>query len=405
MLYLAYEAQRAALLPARLLAGVTRATLATLPDRLGESRPLRTAAAACELLMRAELTHRRPSFGIDSVQIAGASYDVVEEAVSRTPFGSLVHFRKIGAPAGPRVLVVAALAGHFATLLRDTVATLLPDHDVYITDWFNARDVPLDEGRFGLDDYIGHVVGYLETLGPGTHLLGVCQPCPAALAATAILAGRGSGCAPSSLTLMAGPVDTRNNPTAVNELATGTPLSWFEDNVIFTVPMGHPGAGRRVYPGFVQLSAFASMNIGRHIQQHVSLFRHLAAGEDADAEVISSFYDEYFAVLDLHADYYLETVDRVFMRHLLPKGELTWRGEKVDLSAITRTALMTVEGQRDDICGLGQTMAAHDLCSNVHPQRHRHHLQLGVGHYGVFSGRRWQQETYPLVRNFILQND
>jgi polyhydroxyalkanoate depolymerase len=405
MLYLAYEAQRAALLPARILAGITRSALDTLPADAADSRAARTLSAGCELLMRADLTHRRPAFGIEDVRLGAATHDVVEEVVHEGEFGSLVHFRKVGAPAGPRVLVVAALAGHFATLLRDTVATLLPDHDVYITDWFNARDVPLDAGRFGLDDYIGFLIDWLEFLGPGTHVLGVCQPCPAALAATAILAAQGSDSVPRSLTLMAGPVDTRNNPTAVNELATSTPLSWFEENAIFTVPLGHRGAGRRVYPGFLQVSAFVSMNLGRHVSQHLALFQDLAAGRNEDAETIASFYDEYFAVLDLHADYYLQTVDRVFMRHLLPKGDLTWRGEKVDTGAITRTALMTVEGERDDICGLGQTMAAHDLCSNVPQARHRHHLQLGVGHYGVFSGRRWRHETYPIVRNFILQND
>jgi poly(3-hydroxybutyrate) depolymerase len=405
MLYLAYEAQRAALLPARLLAGATKAALGTLPEGAAGRRPVKKIAAACELMMRAELTHTRPAYGIKSVQIGGSEYDVVEEVTHQTPFGALVHFRKIGAPAGPRVVIVAALAGHFATLLRDTAETLLPDHDVYITDWFNARDVPLQEGRFGLDDYIAHVIDYLELLGPGTHLLGVCQPCPAALAATAILAKRGSDSVPRSLTLMAGPVDTRNNPTKVNDLATSTPLRWFEDNVVFTVPLGHKGAGRRVYPGFVQLTAFASMNIKRHIQQHIALFRSRSAGEDDVAKVITDFYDEYFAVLDLHADYYLETVDKVFMRHLLPKGELTWRGELVDPSVITRTALMTVEGERDDICGLGQTMAAHELCSNVPARRHEHHLQLGVGHYGVFSGSRWRQETYPMVRNFIQRNE
>lgn len=405
MLYLAYEAQRAALLPARLLAGVTKSALDTLPAGVADSRVARTLGAGCELLMRADLTHQRPTFGIEDVQIGAATYEVVEEVAHQGEFGSLVHFRKVRAPAGPKVLVVAALAGHFATLLRDTVATLLPDHDVYITDWFNARDVPLDAGRFGLDDYIGYLIDWVELLGPGTHLLGVCQPCPAALAATAILAARGSQSAPRSLTLMAGPVDTRYNPTTVNDLATSTPLSWFEENVIFTVPLGHRGAGRRVYPGFLQVSAFVSMNLGRHVSQHLALFQDLAAGRDEEAENIASFYDEYFAVLDLHGDYYLETVDRVFMRHLLPQGDLTWRGEKVDTRAITRTALMTVEGERDDICGLGQTMAAHDLCSNVPQSRHRHHLQLGVGHYGVFSGRRWRQETYPMVRNFILQND
>jgi poly(3-hydroxybutyrate) depolymerase len=405
MLYLAYEAQRAALLPARLLAGMTKAALDTLPPGPGASRPVRTLDAACQMLMRADLRHTRPPFGIERVTAGRTTYDVVEEVARRTPFGQLLHFRKVGAPTGPRVLVVAALAGHFSTLLRDTVATLLPDHDVYITDWFNARDVPLDEGRFGLDDYVGEVIADLELLGPGTHLLGVCQPCPAALTATAILAARGSDCVPRSLILMAGPVDTRSNPTVVDQLATSTPLSWFEDNVIVTVPLGHDGAGRRVYPGFLQVGGFVAMNVHRHVSQQLTLFEELARGEDAVADVIKRFYDEYFAVLDLHADYYLETVDKVFMRQLLPKGELTWRGEPVDTTAITRTALMTVEGERDDICGLGQTMAAHDLCTNVPAKRHSHHLQLGVGHYGVFSGSRWRTETYPKVRTFILQND
>jgi poly(3-hydroxybutyrate) depolymerase len=405
MLYLAYEAQRAALLPARLMAGVTKAALDTLPPSRSQSKSIKTVAAACEMLMRTGLTHTRPPFDIDSVQLLGIEYEVKERVAHETPFGTLLHFEKIGAPPGPRVLVVAALAGHFATLLRDTIVTLLPDHDVYVTDWHNARDVPLKEGRFGFDDYVAHMIDYLELLGPGTHMFGVCQPCPAALAATALLAARGSDCVPKSLTLMAGPVDARQNPTVVNDLATSTDLSWFEDNVIFTVPLGHPGAGRRVYPGFVQLSAFVSMNSGRHIQQHGALFTDLATGNDSEATVIKSFYDEYFAVLDLHADYYLETVDRVFMRHLLPKGELVWRGEKVDPGAITTTALMTVEGERDDICGLGQTMAAHDLFTNVPQSRQRHHLQAGVGHYGVFSGRRWRAEIYPMVRTFIAQND
>jgi polyhydroxyalkanoate depolymerase len=405
MLYLAYEAQRMATLPARLAAGVTKAALGTLPDSLAASESIRSISAGCELLMRAGLTHKRPPFGIDEVQIARKHHAVTEEVVHQTPFGALLHFRKDGAPAGPRVLVVAALAGHFSTLLRDTVAALLPDHDVYVTDWFNARDVPLEDGRFGFEDYVGHLIDWLELLGPGMHLLGVCQPCPAALAATAILAARGSAGVPRSMVLMAGPIDTRINPTAVNDLATRTPLTWFERNAISTVPFGHQGAGRRVYPGFLQLSAFAGMNIGRHVQQHATLFRELADGHTEDARVITDFYDEYFAVLDLHADFYLETVDRVFKRHLLPRQQLTWHGERVDPAAITNTALMTVEGERDDICGLGQTMAAHELCSALPPIRQRHHLQLGVGHYGVFSGRRWRQETYPMVRSFILQND
>ena len=354
--------------------------------------------------MRAELTHVRPAFGIKTVQIGGMQYDVVEEVAHQTAFGTLAHFRKIGAPPGPRVLIVARAGRAFrhpaARHRRDPAAGPRRLHHRLV----QRPGCAAVAGRFGLDDYVAHVIDYLELLGPGTHMLGVCQPCPAALAATAMLAKRGSDCVPRSLTLMAGPVDTRMNPTKVNDLATSTPLSWFEDNVIFTVPLGHKGAGRRVYPGFVQLTAFVSMNIKRHYPAaRRALSLTWPMGSDAEAKVISDFYDEYFAVLDLHADYYLETVDKVFMRHLLPKGELTWRGEPVDPSLITRTALMTVEGERDDICGLGQTMAAHELCTNVPPRKHEHHLQLGVGHYGVFSGRRWRQETYPMVRNFIVQ--
>jgi poly(3-hydroxybutyrate) depolymerase len=325
--------------------------------------------------------------------------------VARTPFGDLVRFRKVGDPPQPRVLLVAPLSGHFATLLRGTVQTLLPDNDVYITDWRNAREAPVAEGVFGFDEYVAHVIAFLETIGPGAHLISVCQPCAHALAAVALMAEDDHPATPRSLTLMAGPVDTRINPTAVNQLATNHPIAWFEKELISTVPPRFAGAGRRVYPGYVQLTAFMLMNLGRHVEAHVDMYTMLATGRRDEAETSKTFYDEYFAVLDLTAEFYLETVSRVFQEHLLPKGELVWRGRKVDPGAIRKTALLTVEGERDDICSVGQTVAAHDLCTGVFANRKRHHLQPGVGHYGVFSGRKWSTQIYPLVRNMILATD
>jgi polyhydroxyalkanoate depolymerase len=297
---------------------------------------------------------------------------------------------------------VAPLSGHFATLLRGTVETLLPENDVYITDWRNARDAPLNAGHFGFDDYVAHVIEFLEAIGPGGHLIGVCQPCAHALAAVAIMAEDDHPATPLSMTLMAGPVDTRVNPTKVNDLAVSRPIDWFERELIATVPARYAGAGRRVYPGFVQLTAFMLMNLGRHVDAHVDLYAHLAARRTAEADTAKAFYDEYFAVLDLTAEFYLETVSRVFQEHLLARGELVWRNRRVDPRAIRRTALFTIEGERDDICSVGQTVAAHALCANIFANRKRHHLQPGVGHYGVFNGRKWQTQIYPLVRNLIL---
>jgi poly(3-hydroxybutyrate) depolymerase len=347
------------------------------------------------------LTHERRPFGIHAVPTTSGVVDVVEEVVERTPFGALLRFRKDMEVEDPKVLVLAPLSGHFATLLRDTVETLLPDHDVYITDWFNAREVPLDAGRFGFDEYVDHVVRFLGVLGPGAHLLAVCQPCVQALAATAVMAEAEDPNVPRTLTLMAGPIDTRVNPTAVNDLATSVPIEWFEQNVISTVPWRHPGAGRRVYPGFVQLTAFLSMNMPRHVKSHFDLFTALADGDTAAARVTRDFYDEYFAVLDLAAEFYLETVERVFQTWDLARGVLEVHGRKVDPGAISRTLLLTVEGERDDICSIGQTMAAHDLCSSLNPYLKQHHLQAGVGHYGVFSGRRWESQVYPVLRSAI----
>lgn len=400
MLYLAYETHGKLMGPAKEVARWALCTLGT--PLFDKPQAVREFAAAMELIDRAGLTHVSPPYGIERVRVGNREVEIVEEVADQTPFGTLRRFAKDTATPQPRVLVVAPLSGHFATLLRHTVTTLLPDHDVFITDWHNARDVPAGAGRFGFDDYVQHVIRFLRSMGEGSHVLAVCQPCVQVLTAAALMAQAGDPAAPRSMTLMAGPVDTRVNPTKVNELATEKPIGWFERNLIATVPAPYPGRGRRVYPGFVQLAAFMTMNIHRHIKAHLDLHGHLARGEIDKAEVIKAFYDEYFAVLDLPAEFYLETVERVFQQALLARGELVVAGERVDPSAITRTALLTVEGERDDICALGQTVAAHDLCRRLKPFRKRHHMQAGVGHYGVFSGRRWESQIYPIVRNTIL---
>ena len=356
------------------------------------------------MLGRAALSHRRPAFGITEIKSGNRLVPVVEEEVLTTPFGTLLRFSKAGAAPQPKVLLVAPLSGHFATLLRDTVRVLLPEHDVHITDWANARDVGLWHGRFGFDDYIEHLIGFLEAMGP-SHVVAVCQPCVQALAAAAIMAEDGHPMQPRSLTLMAGPIDTRINPTKVNALATGRPIEWFQRMLISRVPLRYPGAMRRVYPGFLQLTAFMSMNAERHMKAQMDLYKALAKGETEQANTIKDFYDEYFAVLDMTAEFYLETVERVFQTWLLAKGELDWNGRRVNPKAIRRTALFTVEGERDDICSIGQTVAAHDLCSSLRPYRKKHYMQAGVGHYGVFAGRRWASQIYPLVRNTILANE
>ncbi|MCJ2018220.1 polyhydroxyalkanoate depolymerase [Methylobacterium sp. E-065] len=368
---------------------------------VGLGEPITWMSAGARMMMRAGLTFTRPPYGIAAVDVGNRSVPVSEEAVVVTPFATLLHFKKDIHTEQPKVLMVAPMSGHFATLLRATVRTMLPDHDVYITDWHNARDVPLSEGPFAFDDYVAHLVHFLQTIGEGAHMVAVCQPAVQALVAAAAMAQAKDAAAPRSMTLMAGPVDCRINPTGVNELANSKPITWFEQNLIATVPNRHKGAGRRVYPGFMQVSAFMSMNAKRHVQGHSDLFWHMANGEQAKAEAIETFYDEYFAVLDLAAEFYIETVKTVFQDHALARNAVTYRGEPIDLRSIRRTALMTVEGERDDICAVGQTMAAHDLCTGLAPYMRTHHLQAGVGHYGVFAGRRWETQIYPQVRNFI----
>ena len=403
MLYLAYQTQSDIMVPVRAWAAM--AVAAGGSSLLAENSATRNLTAAYELIARAGLTHARPAFGIGSVTVGNREVEVREEAAAATPFGTLLHFKKDVAAAQPRVLMVAPLSGHFATLLRATVRTLLPEHDVFITDWHNARDVPLTAGRFGVDEYVDHLIKFLEVMGPGTHMLAVCQPCVAALAAAAAMADADHPAQPRSLTLMAGPIDTRVNPTRVNELAQTRSIDWFERNLIASVPLRHPGAFRRVYPGFVQLAAFMSMNIDRHVKAHRELYENLANGEAEKAAIIEAFYDEYFAVLDLTAEFYLETVRLIFQEHALPRGRLDYRGRRVDPAAIRRTMLFTVEGERDDICAVGQTAAAHDLCLSLRPYMKRHHMQAGVGHYGVFSGKSWEGQIFPILKNVILSRD
>ena len=361
-------------------------------------------AAALELISRSALTYSRPDYGIGTVRVGNREFAVTEEVTYSTPFGSLLHFKKEDGPEQPRMLLVAPMSGHFATLLRNTVKTLLQDHDVYITDWHNPRDIPREHGRFGLEDYTDHLITFMDKLGPRAHMTAICQPSVSALAAAAIMCEDDHPARPATLTLMAGPIDTRIQPTKVNEFAKSKPIDWFESNLINYVPFQCKGAFRQVYPGFVQLTAFVSMNLERHIKQHMDLAHHIAKGEKEKAETIKTFYDEYFAVMDLPAEFYIETVRDVFQEHLLPQGKLMHRGRKVDPKAVRRMGLMTVEGEKDDICSIGQTLAAQDLCTSVRAYRRVHHMQAGVGHYGVFSGKKWNNEIYPLLRDFVHVN-
>jgi poly(3-hydroxybutyrate) depolymerase len=405
MLYQAYQAHCDLVAPLRAFAGSVAASAARSILGWPEQAAIRNLTAAYELIARAGLTHERAPFGIDRVSVGNREVAVRERAARVTPFATLLHFRKDIDQVQPRVLLVAPLSGHFATLLRATVRTMLPEHDVYVTDWHNVRDVAPEHGRFGFDEYVEHLIAFLEVIGPGTHVIAVCQPCVTALVAAAVMAQAGNPAVPRSMTLMAGPIDPRVNPTKVNELAQSKPIGWFEQNLIATVPARYAGGARRVYPGFVQLAAFMSMNIERHVKAHRELYDNLVNGETAKVQATRDFYDEYFAVLDLSAEFYLETVRLVFPEHALPLGTLRWRGEPVEPRAIKRTMLLTIEGERDDISAVGQTAAAHDLCTSLRPYLKRHHMQAGVGHYGVFSGKRWETQIYPIVKNVILASD
>jgi poly(3-hydroxybutyrate) depolymerase len=404
MLYNLYELQRRMTTPVVAASERTARALHALPSPL-VGPGVRHVRAACDILAKARPTHERPSFDIDAVPVGSRTVAVIEQPTLETPFATLLHFAKPPVTGQPRVLVVGPMSGHFTTLIRATIRTMLSDHDVHVLDWHNARDVPVGDGRFGLDEYIEHVMQALRHLGPDTHVVAVCQPAVPVLAAVALLAAAGDAAQPRSVTLMAGPVDTRVNPNRINTMAATKPLSSFEQRLIDTVPARYPGAGRRVYPGVVQLTAFMSMNPRRHVGAHVRLYRDLVAGETDRAATTRAFYDEYGAVMDVPAEFYLETISRIFQQNHLATGEFTWRGTPVDPGAITDTDLLTVEGGRDDICSPGQTEAAHALCTGIPADRKQHHLQAGVGHYGVFSGSRWDAEVYPVLRAFIARAD
>lgn len=404
MLYQLYELQRAALAPVQVWAEATRTAFSHPWMPGGGTAFGRAAAASAEMVARVTGRYDKPAFGLTETTVRGRPVAVSEEVVARWPFCELRRFRREATGANlrdPRILIVAPMSGHHATLLRDTVAALLPAHDVLITDWVDARRVPIANGPFGLDDYIAYLVEMLRTLGPGTSVLAVCQPSVPALAATALLAADDDPCQPASLILMGGPIDARVNPTGPNLLAAAQSRAWFEQVAITQVPFYYPGAFRRVFPGFLQLSGFMSMNLDRHIGAHIGFFKHLIEGDGDSAEAHRRFYDEYLSVMDLPAEFYLDTVERVFQRFELAGGTFDWRGRRVDPAAIRQTALLTIEGERDDISAPGQTRAAHDLCVNIPPHRRLHHVQPDVGHFGIFNGRRWREQVMPLVRGFI----
>ncbi|HTQ70900.1 MAG TPA: polyhydroxyalkanoate depolymerase [Acidocella sp.] len=405
MMYETYQTYADAMAPLRCFAAMVGGFAQAARPWFGDQVGLRGIAAGCGMFARAGISHERPPFGINRVVVDGREVAVSEEISATKPFCNLLHFKKAGGAAQPRVLLVAPMSGHFATLLRGTVRTLLADHDVWVTDWKNARDVSLVHGGFGLDDFTNYIIGFLKQLGPGTHVIAVCQPAAAVIAAISLLAQARDPAQPASMTLIGGPVDTRINPTEVNKLATSRPLEWFERNVIDMMPPSHPGAFRRVYPGFLQITGFMLMNLDRHVNAQAKQFASLIQGDDESAEATQAFYDEYLTVMDLPADFYLETVREVFQDHSLAKGQLRVQGRLVDPSAIRQTALLTIEGEGDDICGVGQTQAAHALCANLPEAKHRHHLQPGVGHYGLFNGRRWAADIYPVVRNHIRQSE
>jgi poly(3-hydroxybutyrate) depolymerase len=366
----------------------------------------KSVAAACELFERSTRRYGRPEWGIADALVGGMRVPVRIETVWERPFCRLLHFhRAFEHPPQrpqPRVLVVAPMSGHYATLLRGTVEAFLPNHDVYITDWADARMVPLTEGRFDLDDYIDYVISILHLLGGDTHVIAVCQPSVPVIAAVALMEAADDPHVPCSMVLMGGPIDTRVNPTGVNTLAEDRGVDWFRRNVITKVPFPHPGVMRDVYPGFLQLNGFISMNLDRHMDAHKQLFSNLVKGDGDLVDKHREFYDEYLAVMDLAAEYYLQTVDTVFVKHALPKGEMTHRGKPVDPSQVTRVALMTVEGEKDDISGLGQTEATHGLCSSIPAHRRVHYVQKGVGHYGVFNGSRFRSEIVPRINDFMM---
>jgi len=405
--YNLFELNHAAVAPWRAMADATRLAFQSPFNPLTETPFGRSVSAAAEIFERTTRRYGKPAFGLTETIVDGRPVAVTEKVVWRKPFCSLLHFRR-ELPAGrapdPKVLIVAPLSGHYATLLRGTVAAMLPEHEVYITDWQDARMVPLAAGSFDLDDYIDYVIEFFGHLGPGSHVMAVCQPSVPVLAAVSLMSAERHPDLPATMTLMGGPIDTRFAPTAVNNLAKSKGLDWFARNVIMTVPFPYPGFMRQVYPGFLQLGGFMGMNLARHVTAHQDLFRHLVQGDGDSAEKHREFYDEYLAVMDLTSEFYMQTVDTVFIRHALPNGTMTHRGTPVRPETIRRTALLTVEGENDDISGIGQTKAAHALCTNLPYGMKQHYMQPTVGHYGVFNGSRFRNEIVPRIATFIRQH-
>jgi poly(3-hydroxybutyrate) depolymerase len=406
MLYYLHEMQRAAITPMRLMAEAVQQVYTHPWVPAAYTGFGRSVAAACELLERTTRRYKKPEFGLKFTEVEGKKVAVEEEVVYADPFCELLHFKRDTGPRkDPKVLLISPMSGHHATLLRGTVEGLLQAHDVYITDWVDARLIPLAEGRWDLDDYIDLLIDFMRKLGPDLHVIAVCQPSVPALAAISIMSAAKDPLRPRSMTLMGGPIDTRHNPTQPNHLAMNRSLSWFERNVVHVVPVNHPGRGRRVYPGFLQLTGFMTMNLDRHVDAHVKLFNHMIKGDGDSVAQHKEFYDEYLSVMDLPAEYYLQTIQLVFQEHALPKGEMVSRGRAIDLSSIEDVALMTVEGEKDDISAIGQTWAAHLLCDKLPSEMHHHRLQPSVGHYGIFNGRRWREEILPDVTQFIKKHD
>ena len=408
MLYDAYEVQRSLLAGASKLAGLGAGWLNNPANPLGYNAMSPMVAASLEVFAHAAAPRGEPEFGIHSVKIGRKEVRVDEQVVVSKPFGDLKHFAREGHDEGPHLLIVAPMSGHYATLLRGTVQRLLPSFNVYITDWVDAKVVPLSAGSFDLDDYVDYLIEFLQHIGKSAgerpHLLAVCQPAVPAFAATALMNADKDPWRPKSLTMMGGPIDTREAPTAINTLATQRPFGWFENNVIATVPMIYPGAGRKVYPGFLQLAGFMTMNLGSHLISHWEMFKHLVVGDEEGAAATQKFYDEYRSVCDMTAEFYLQTVDVVFQRHLLPKGQMEHRGRLVDPSAIRDTALLAIEGERDDISGIGQTKAALDIARKLPKAKKQYLLAKDVGHYGIFNGRKWREKIAPAVEKFIDAN-
>ena len=402
MLYRINAQMMEAIRPLHVVARQTRQMFYQPLNPLNYSWTFRTIRAYMEMVERLTDCYEEPAWGLDQVEINGVEVDVEYDVVLQKPYCNLLHFKRASAPAGqPKVLMLAPLSGHYATLLRGTVKTFLPDHEVYITDWRNARDVPMADGTFHFDDYVDYLIEFFRFLGPNLNVMAVCQPCVPALVATSLMAMDKDPLLPSSLVLMGGPVDVRINPTEVNDYASGKDLEWFEDNVICRVPREFAGRGQLVYPGFIQLSGFMSMNLDSHISKHFKFFTDLIKGDGDSAEAHRLFYNEYLAVMDMPAHYYLDTIRRVFLDQALPKGEMQHRGRQIDLSAIESMALMTVEGELDDITGRGQTACALDLCSNIPDQRKTHVEEEGVGHYGIFNGRKFRQQIAPKIKGFF----